>query len=263
MTTRTTTFTVSLSQDHANVVTVHYATYSNTAIDGQDFTGVSGTLTFNPGELTKTVAVTIQAVSDRDLYFGIALSSVENCTLSASSNGSATIKADNTLSALVADYHTKMSAYTAAYNNYISTYNYQQSALGGYNYWLSTYNNAVANANAQYNNAVNAQNVTNNKLNIYNIDRMSSTISAYVTMAAYNDYIAAKAVSDAAWNSSNIANSQRDSAASSLNDATNNLNWWNAAFTAALNAQSSAATIANTARSTAASHFVGSTSLQS
>jgi hypothetical protein len=52
-------FTVKLSGTSPGRISVNYATANNTAIAGLDYTRVSGTLTFNPGETTKTLAVPI------------------------------------------------------------------------------------------------------------------------------------------------------------------------------------------------------------
>ncbi|MCA9875974.1 MAG: hypothetical protein KC441_20015 [Anaerolineales bacterium] len=53
------TFTVSLSAASADPVTVDYATGDDSAKSGSDFTAVNGTLTFNPGQTSKTVDVSI------------------------------------------------------------------------------------------------------------------------------------------------------------------------------------------------------------
>jgi uncharacterized repeat protein (TIGR01451 family) len=53
------TFTVTLSTPSAQTVTVNYATANNTATAGVDYTAVSGTLSFAPGETTKTLLVPI------------------------------------------------------------------------------------------------------------------------------------------------------------------------------------------------------------
>src|SRR5262249_47723782 len=52
-------FTVSLSATSVNTVTVHYATIDETATQPADYTQTSGTLTFTPGQMTKTVNVPI------------------------------------------------------------------------------------------------------------------------------------------------------------------------------------------------------------
>lgn len=55
----TVTFTVSLSAAYTSIIDVDYTTMDGTATAGQDFTAKSGSLRFNPGETTKTVAVTL------------------------------------------------------------------------------------------------------------------------------------------------------------------------------------------------------------
>ncbi|MGK7938698.1 MAG: Calx-beta domain-containing protein [Crocosphaera sp.] len=56
---RIATVTVSLSSGSSEVVTVDYATADHSAIAGQDYTGTSGTLTFNPGATSQTFTVDI------------------------------------------------------------------------------------------------------------------------------------------------------------------------------------------------------------
>ncbi|WP_245614031.1 Calx-beta domain-containing protein [Actinokineospora inagensis] len=53
------TFTVTLAGSTTTPVTVNYATVAGTAIAGADFTPATGTLTFAPGDTTKTIAVPI------------------------------------------------------------------------------------------------------------------------------------------------------------------------------------------------------------
>ena len=53
------TFTVSLSAVSDEPVTIHYATQDGTAIAGEDYLATSGTLTFAPGETTKTITVEV------------------------------------------------------------------------------------------------------------------------------------------------------------------------------------------------------------
>ena len=70
-------FTVTLGPaDPANTVTVAYATADGTAVDPDDYDGQSGTLTFAPGETTKTVTVpTVEdALDEADEEFTLVLS---------------------------------------------------------------------------------------------------------------------------------------------------------------------------------------------
>jgi M6 family metalloprotease-like protein len=55
------TFKVTLSHPHPSVVKVNYATANSTATAPADYTSRSGTLTFNPGETSKTVTVPVKA----------------------------------------------------------------------------------------------------------------------------------------------------------------------------------------------------------
>jgi len=52
-------FTLTLSASSSQTVTVDYATGDETATSPDDYTQVSGTLTFNPGETTKNITVTV------------------------------------------------------------------------------------------------------------------------------------------------------------------------------------------------------------
>ncbi|HEV7646032.1 MAG TPA: Calx-beta domain-containing protein [Pyrinomonadaceae bacterium] len=52
-------FTVTLTGDSSQIVTVHYQTADGTAVAGEDYTAASGTLTFNPGEISKVIPITI------------------------------------------------------------------------------------------------------------------------------------------------------------------------------------------------------------
>lgn len=80
-------FTVSLSSPSSDVVTIHYASSDGTALSGTNYSSATGTLTFNPGQTSKTITVpTIDAGS----YFAVAktmsitLSSVTQAKVAAS-----------------------------------------------------------------------------------------------------------------------------------------------------------------------------------
>ena len=66
------------ARDDCREVTVNYATADGTATAGEDYTAVSGTLTFALGETSKTVSVPItdDSVSDSDETFTLQLSNV-------------------------------------------------------------------------------------------------------------------------------------------------------------------------------------------
>ena len=81
--TATATFTINLSSPSAKTVQVNYATADGVALANQDYTSKSGTLTFAPGETSKTVPVLIFADGliepTENLY--LRLSSPSNATL--------------------------------------------------------------------------------------------------------------------------------------------------------------------------------------
>src|SRR5205823_2443322 len=52
-------FTVTRDYDASGTATVHYATADGTAQAGVEYQATSGTLTFAPGELTKTISVPV------------------------------------------------------------------------------------------------------------------------------------------------------------------------------------------------------------
>lgn len=54
------TFNVTLSQAHTRTVTVNFATAPGTAAANTDYVTTNGTVTFNPGETTKPINITIQ-----------------------------------------------------------------------------------------------------------------------------------------------------------------------------------------------------------
>jgi hypothetical protein len=75
-------FTVSLGQALSQVVTVNFATQNNTAIAGVDYIATSGTLTFMPGETTKTIPVEIPANTNPNAtIFFVNLSTPQNATI--------------------------------------------------------------------------------------------------------------------------------------------------------------------------------------
>jgi hypothetical protein len=82
------TFTVTLSQASTTPVSVGYTTVNGSAIAGQDYASVVGSLTFAAGETTKTVSVDIlgDILIETNETFSLALSSPAGATIG---NGSA------------------------------------------------------------------------------------------------------------------------------------------------------------------------------
>ena len=90
------TFTVTLSSQSALTVTADASTVDGTAQAGSDFVGVNQTLTFLPGELTKTVTVQVlgDVQSEFDENFFLEITNVSNAVLT-DSFGTGTIVDDN------------------------------------------------------------------------------------------------------------------------------------------------------------------------
>ncbi len=89
----TANFTVWLDVANAAQVTVNYATSANTASNGWDYTHISGTLTFAPGQVSKTVSVPIlnDAIAEAAENFYLILSSPSANATIADNAGNATI----------------------------------------------------------------------------------------------------------------------------------------------------------------------------
>ena len=100
----TTAFAVRLSAPAAASVSVKYATANGTALAGSDYTAASGTLTFAPGETSKTVSVPVQgdSTTEADETFTVVLSAATNAPMSRSV-GTATIRNDDFPALSVAD----------------------------------------------------------------------------------------------------------------------------------------------------------------
>src|SRR5439155_19689821 len=73
-------FRVTLTHAATKVVSVNYATSDNTATAPSDYVATSGTLTFNPGETSKTIAVPVvgDTVLEPDETFTVTLSGPVN-----------------------------------------------------------------------------------------------------------------------------------------------------------------------------------------
>ena len=76
-------FTVTLDRAADHAITVDYATADGTATAGKDYTARSGTLTFTPGEVSKTVPVSIfnDTIVDRDETVRLTLSNASGAEI--------------------------------------------------------------------------------------------------------------------------------------------------------------------------------------
>ncbi|WP_230169023.1 Calx-beta domain-containing protein [Roseomonas sp. CECT 9278] len=93
--TTTATVTVTLTST-ASPVTLDWATADGTAVAGQDYTAATGTLTFDPGETSKTIEITIapDALWEANEAFRIVLSNAQGAPL-VDASGSVTITNDD------------------------------------------------------------------------------------------------------------------------------------------------------------------------
>jgi probable HAF family extracellular repeat protein len=90
------TFTVSLSEATTGTVLVNFMAANGSAIAGDDYNFVSGTLKFNPGETAKTITVAVKGDKKResDETFRINLSGADGATI-LDSQGSGIIRNDD------------------------------------------------------------------------------------------------------------------------------------------------------------------------
>jgi aryl-phospho-beta-D-glucosidase BglC (GH1 family) len=92
------TFTVTLSRPSSQAVTVAFATVDGTVKQGQDYTPVSGTLTFAPGETQKTIAVPLlgDTIAEPNETFFVRLSNPTGASVS-DGEGMGTVVDDDTV----------------------------------------------------------------------------------------------------------------------------------------------------------------------
>src|SRR5690606_35996465 len=115
----TATFTVTLSAASGRSVSVNYATSNGTATAGSDYTATSGTLTFTPGQTTKTITVPIanDTQPESSETFTVTLSGASNATI-ADATGIGTITDNDQLPVIDLDANNS----TAAGSGYSATY---------------------------------------------------------------------------------------------------------------------------------------------
>src|SRR5207245_425669 len=98
-------FSVTLSAASSQTITVTYATADGTATTADnDYVAANGTLTFNPGDTSKTITVTVNGDTkfEPDETFTVTLSGATNATI-AKAVGTGTIQNDDTQPALSID----------------------------------------------------------------------------------------------------------------------------------------------------------------
>src|SRR5262249_50243937 len=97
-------FAVRLSAPAAATVSVKYATANGTAVAGSDYTATSGTLSFAPGETSKTISVPVlpDTTIEADETFTVTLSGAAGAAISRAV-GTGTIRNDDFPALSIAD----------------------------------------------------------------------------------------------------------------------------------------------------------------
>lgn len=92
----TATFTVTMSRSSSSTVTVSFATANGSAAAPGDYTAKSGTLTFSPGDTSKTIGIAIVAdgLDENDETYTVGLSNPSGATLG-DATGTGTIADDD------------------------------------------------------------------------------------------------------------------------------------------------------------------------
>ena len=106
--TSTATFTVTLSPASANTVTVDFATANGTAtIAGNDYQSATGTLTFNPGDTSKPINVTINGdtLVEPDETFFVNLTNATGGAAIGDAQGQGTIQNDDTPLVVISQFY--------------------------------------------------------------------------------------------------------------------------------------------------------------
>ncbi len=127
--TATVTFSVTLSAASSQTVSVAYATSNGSAVQPTDYTSTSGTLTFQPGETSKTFTVAIvgDLLDEVNETFNVSLSSPTNATV-ADGTGVGTITDDDATPTLSIDDLTIPESNTGTVN---ATFTVTLSAASG------------------------------------------------------------------------------------------------------------------------------------
>jgi hypothetical protein len=127
-------FTVTLTPASSQVVTVNFSTTDGTAMAGLDYSAVSGgTVTFNPGETSKSAPVTIldDSLAEGNETFTLTLSNPVNATLTASSHALGTIQDDEVSPCGTPSYNAGVTAAVFVWKDCSSGQWYTRVAAGG------------------------------------------------------------------------------------------------------------------------------------
>ena len=158
--TQTMTFTVSLSSPSVGTTTVDYATSDGTAVVGgtiPDYVAASGTLTFNAGESSKTIDVTIGGDEQVELdeTFNVTISNATGTAINiADATGTGTISNDDQAVVTLADVIVNEDDGTASLSFTVNL-----AVDGGFTVDVSTSDNTATTADSDYT-AVISQTIT-------------------------------------------------------------------------------------------------------
>ncbi|MBK6725536.1 MAG: DUF4394 domain-containing protein [Acidobacteria bacterium] len=134
-------FTVTLSNQTVNTVTVNYATSSGSATSGADFAATSGTLTFAANTTTLTQTISVATVDDLvfegNESFSMLLSAPTNATIAGTNPASGTI-ADNETQPTVSVVNTIGGAEPSTANVFTVTLSGQTASTVTVNYATSS-----------------------------------------------------------------------------------------------------------------------------
>ena len=102
----TATITVVLNAASGNTITVDYATSDGTATAGSDYTGASGTLTFNPGVTSRTftVSITDDTLDEPNETVILTLSDATNATIGGTNPATLSIEDNDAAEVPPADF---------------------------------------------------------------------------------------------------------------------------------------------------------------
>ncbi|MBA3287766.1 MAG: VCBS repeat-containing protein, partial [Acidimicrobiia bacterium] len=146
----TAVFTVSLDKASADTVMVQYGTAGGTAVSGNDFDAATGTLTFAPGETSKTISVAVRndAIDEYDESFYVNLSGATNAQL-VDSQGVGTVVDDDPPPALSIANASRIEGHRGSAP---LTFTVSLSAASEKDVWVnfSTANGSATTANGDY-----------------------------------------------------------------------------------------------------------------
>jgi hypothetical protein len=146
-----TVLTVARTGSISQTVTLHYATADGTAHAGTDYTGASGTLTFNPGDLAVTLPITIQndGQANGDEAFTVTLSNpTGGATVDSPGVSSVTINDPLPVEALPSNLTTMATTLTHSNESYgtfvrraYELYLHRDTDTAGLNFWVGLMRN--------------------------------------------------------------------------------------------------------------------------